>query len=63
MSTYLSNVVEDDTITCGVCNKTFITDEFTVDDWNFAWDNRVHTDCCNDCSSKVLVKQKEDSDE
>ena len=49
MSTYIIDIVEEDIICCGVCNKTFDTNEITTDDFSFAWDNVVHTDCCNDC--------------
>ena len=38
MSEYLNNIVEDDVIKCNTCNKEFIVDELTTDDWNFAWD-------------------------
>ncbi len=49
VSEHIINIVEENTIVCNVCNKTFNTDEITTDDFNFAWDNLVHTDCCNDC--------------
>jgi len=49
------DIWEDDTITCGVCLKDFNTEEITTDDYYFAWDNYVHTDCCSSCSPKVLV--------
>ena len=53
MSTYISDVTEEETITCNVCKETFDTDEITTDDFNFAWDNLVTTDCCSGCFSKV----------
>ena len=56
MSTKISDVWEEDVITCGVCHTNFNPDEITTDDYNFAWDNYVHTDCCSECSPKVLVK-------
>jgi len=56
MSTYIIDIVEEDTITCDVCKKTFKTDEITTDDFNFAWDNLVHTDCCNDCFDRCIQK-------
>ncbi len=52
MSEYLNNIVEDDVIKCNTCNKEFIVDELTTDDWNFAWDGYVSKDCCNSCSYK-----------
>ena len=54
MSTKISDVWEEDVITCGVCHTDFDPDEITTDDYNFAWDNYVHTDCCSECSDKVL---------
>lgn len=53
MSTFISDVVDDDTITCEVCKETFKTDEVTTDDFNFAWDNLVSVDCCSSCSPQV----------
>lgn len=53
MSTYIADVIEEETITCNVCEETFDTDEITIDDFNFAWDNLVTTDCCSGCFSKV----------
>ena len=53
MSTYISDVVEEDTITCEVCKETFKTDEVTTDDFNFALDNLVSVDCCSGCFFKV----------
>ena len=58
MSIYINDIVEENTINCNVCKKTFKTDEITTDDFNFAWDNYVHTDCCNECSHKVLIENK-----
>ena len=49
MSTYITDIVEEDTITCYICEKTFDTNEITTDDFNFAWDNDVDEDCCNEC--------------
>ena len=49
MSVYISDIVEEDTIDCGVCGKTFDANEITIDDFNFVWDSLVHTDCCSDC--------------
>ena len=61
MSTYIYNIVEEDTIACGVCEQTFNTNEITTDDFNFAWDNIVSIDCCNECFSisKNLTKVEE----
>ena len=55
MSTYIVDIVEEDTIACDVCEKTFNTGEITTDDFNFAWDNLVTTDCCSSCFSKVSL--------
>ena len=55
MSVYVNSIVDEDTITCGVCLKSFNTDEITTDDYYFAWDNVVHTDCCSKCSTQVLI--------
>jgi len=57
MAQYLSDVVEEDVIKCNICKKQFIVEELTLDDWNFAWDGNVDTDCCSDCSSKVLTSE------
>tara|TARA_R100000995_G_scaffold3085_1_gene1842 strand:- start:476 stop:667 length:192 start_codon:yes stop_codon:yes gene_type:complete len=54
MSTYISTIVEEDEITCGVCEKTFDTNEITTDDFYFAWDNMVSTDCCRSCSETFI---------
>ncbi len=53
MSTYIVDIVEEDTIACDVCEKTFNTGEITTDDFNFAWDNLVYVDCCSDCFNKT----------
>ena len=53
MSTYISDIVDENTVTCEVCKETFKADEITTDDFNFAWDNLVTTDCCSSCFSKV----------
>jgi len=55
MSTYISDIVEDDTITCEVCKTTLKTDETTTDDFNFAWDNLVSVDCCSECCEEYLI--------
>ena len=55
MAQYLNVIVEEDIIKCNVCRKQFVVDELTLDDWNFASDGYVDTDCCSDCSSKVLT--------
>ena len=58
MSIFISNIIDDeDIITCGVCSKSFNTNEITTDDYYFAWDNVVHTDCCSECSTQVLVRR------
>jgi len=33
------------------------TDEITLDDFNFAWDNLVTKDCCSDCFSDCLNEE------
>ena len=53
MSTYIIDIVEEDTIVCNVCKKTFNTNEITTDDFNFAWDNIFSVDCCSNCSSEL----------
>tara|TARA_Y100000401_G_C8285983_1_gene206068 strand:+ start:608 stop:781 length:174 start_codon:yes stop_codon:yes gene_type:complete len=57
MAQYLYEIVEFDTLSCGVCHK-IMEEDATTDDYNFAWDNYVHTDCCSECSLKVLVKEQ-----
>ena len=52
MAEYLSNIIEETLVTCGVCKKEFDVNDMTIDDWNFAWDNRTKIDCCNDCISE-----------
>ena len=54
MSIYISNIVEEDTIACEVCEQTFNTNEITTDDFNFAWDNIVSIDCCSSCSETFI---------
>ena len=60
MSSYISEIVEEDVITCECCKKNFLTNEITLDDFNFAWDNYTTIDCCSDCVSNNLVKENED---
>ena len=43
MAKYLYDIVDDDTLYCGVCHKV-MEEDATTDDYNFAWDNYVHTD-------------------
>lgn len=50
MSEYLDQIIEDETVTCEVCKKVYKTDEITLDDWEFSWDNHVEEDCCSDCA-------------
>ena len=57
MSTYISTITEEDIITCNICEETFDANEITTDDFNFAWDNLVTTDCCSNCFS-VVKKEK-----
>ncbi len=57
MAQYLSDAVEDEVIKCNVCRKDFIVEELTLDDWNFAHDGYVNTDCCNRCTSKVMTME------
>ena len=52
MAQYLSDIVEEEVIKCTVCRKQFIVEELTLDDWNFAWDGYVNTDCCSNCFEK-----------
>ena len=54
MAQYLSDIVEEDSIQCSVCEKDFIVKELTIDDWNFTWDNFVRSDCCSECASDNL---------
>ena len=60
MSIYIIDIVEENTIDCNVCKKTFNTNEITTDDFNFAWDNYVATDCCNECFDKVRTGEVND---
>ena len=53
MSIKIIDIIEEDTITCTVCNCTFDTNEITTDDFNFAWDNIFSVDCCSNCSSEL----------
>ena len=57
MTKYVNDIVEEDRIKCNVCNQIFNTDTITLDEYNFAWDGYVTTDCCNECSDKVLVQR------
>lgn len=56
MSTYLYEIVEDEVLSCSVCKK-IMEEDATTDDFNFAWDNLVSTDCCSDCFDKVKIKE------
>ena len=56
MSTYICDIVEENTVVCGVCKDTYATNEITTDDFNFAWDNLVSTDCCSSCFPKVSLE-------
>ena len=58
MAQYISDIIEEDTIKCNVCNQIFNTDTITLDEYNFSWDNYVTTDCCSECSTKVLMEAK-----
>ena len=57
MAQYISNILDDEIVFCDNCNKKFKTDEITLDDYNFAWDNLVTKDCCSDCFSNCLNKE------
>ena len=57
MAEYVNDIVEEDRIKCNVCNQIFNTDTITLDEYNFAWDGYVTTDCCSECSDKVLVRR------
>ena len=59
MAMLLSDVEEDEYVVCGVCEKSFLVKDMSLDDWNFAWDMVVEVDSCNDCRSGVLRFQKE----
>ena len=54
MTEYVHDIVEEDTIKCNVCGQIFNTDTITLDEYNFSWDGYVTTDCCSECSDKVL---------
>mgnify|MGYP003143045115 FL=1 len=60
MSSYISEIVEEDVIACECCKKNFLTNEITLDDFHFAWDSYTTIDCCSDCASNNLVKENED---
>ena len=55
MSQPLSEIVEEKTVKCGVCGKAFNVQDMSLDDWNFAWDNIVSIDCCNECEPLVAI--------
>ena len=50
MAQYLIDIIEEDVITCEICEKKFKTSETTTDDFLFAWDNQVNCDCCSECA-------------
>tara|TARA_R110000803_G_scaffold23027_1_gene56753 strand:- start:322 stop:504 length:183 start_codon:yes stop_codon:yes gene_type:complete len=54
MSSYISEIIDEDIISCECCKKTFNTDEITLDDFNFAWDNYTNIDCCSECATDNL---------
>ena len=58
MSIKISEIWEEDVVTCGVCYTNFDPNEITTEYYNFALDNYVQTDCCSECSHKVLVKER-----
>jgi len=55
MSQFISDIVDEDTVSCQVCNSEFKTDEITLDDWHFGWDGNPNEDCCKEC-----CKERED---
>tara|TARA_R100000329_G_scaffold132076_1_gene111548 strand:+ start:34 stop:240 length:207 start_codon:yes stop_codon:yes gene_type:complete len=57
MAQYISDIIMEEYVSCDHCNKKFKTDEITLDDYNFAWDNLVTKDCCSDCWTKCLTKE------
>ena len=56
MAQYLSDIIEDDTITCDGCNRTFNAQEITTDDWWFEWDYEVNQDCCSECKGEIKME-------
>ena len=60
MAQYIAEILMEEFVTCENCNKTFNTNEITVDDFNFSWgnltddDNLVTKDCCSDCFDECL---------
>ena len=56
MSHPLSDIVEEETVTCGGCGKEFAVEDMTDDDWNFQWDGEVKHDCCNPCREELSMK-------
>jgi len=57
MSMYINQIVEENIIACEDCKKVFKTNEITLDDFNFAWDNYTTIDCCSNCVSNNLVEE------
>ena len=55
MAQYIADIIEDDTVSCQGCSKTFITKEITTDDWWFEWDYEVSQDCCSECADKFYI--------
>ena len=49
MSHPLSEIVEEESVTCEGCKEVFAVEGMTTDDWNFQWDRKVKYDCCNAC--------------
>ena len=56
MSTFISDIVDEEVIDCEVCNETFKTDKITTDDFNFTWDNG-YVDCCRNCFDIDKIKK------
>ena len=56
MSEYLSDFMEDPFVICPGCQKKLMTDESTLEDWEFAWDGLVTEDCCTTCFYKYAYK-------
>ena len=60
MSQKLSDVVDDKYIHCECCNTKFLVEDLEWEDWNFAWDNHVTEDCCNECYPKYKIERGND---
>jgi len=58
MSQFISDIVDELTVECHICNQVFNTNEITLDDYHFGWDGNPNEDCCKECQGLLLKGNK-----